>query len=120
MPLLHLPGLKFVTDLSRPKYLKNIKSIFLTMSGTNHEDRTQLQSGHLNTLDPATGLRHWRANYGRPRWDRIFEQIKTDSSNSKHIGVFTCGPKPLTRELKSLCNSHSKSGIKFKFHKENF
>ena len=90
------------------------------MSGTNHEDRTQLQSGHLNTLDPATGLRHWRANYGRPRWDRIFEQIKTDSSNSKHIGVFTCGPKPLTRELKSLCNSHSKSGIKFKFHKENF
>lgn len=90
------------------------------MSDTTHQGRTELQHGHANTLDPATGLRHWRANYGRPRWDKIFESVKQSHSNSSSIGVFTCGPKPLTRELRSLCNSHSKSGVKFKFHKENF
>ena len=93
------------------------------MSETSHTDRVTLQTGHADTLDPATGLRHWRANYGRPRWDLLFAHFaqSTTASSPREIGVFTCGPKPLTRELRSLCNAHTKSsGIDFKFHKENF
>lgn len=91
------------------------------MSETSHTDRVNLQTGHGDTIDPATGLRHWRANYGRPRWDLLFAHFTSSvASSTTDIGVFTCGPKPLTRELRSLCHSHSGANIRFKFHKENF
>ncbi|KNE58892.1 hypothetical protein AMAG_04430 [Allomyces macrogynus ATCC 38327] len=44
--------------------------------------------------------------YGRPHWPTIFEGL-TRSYPSTDIGVFCCGPKPLSHELHALCNQYT-------------
>ena len=88
------------------------------MSDMNHETAVSLQHRHDDTLDPVTGLERWRTNYGRPVWDNIFSKVALE--NSGEIGVFACGPKPLTNQLKGLCAQYSDDHRLFKFHKENF
>ncbi|KAJ3353313.1 hypothetical protein GGF32_003121 [Allomyces javanicus] len=74
--------------------------------------------------------------YGRPHWPTIFEGL-TRSYPSTDIGVFCCGPKPLSHELHALCNQYTvqaadagkrrsgsespvEIGTRFFYHKENF
>ncbi|KNE71622.1 hypothetical protein AMAG_16181 [Allomyces macrogynus ATCC 38327] len=44
--------------------------------------------------------------YGRPHWPTIFEGL-TRSYPSTDIGVFCCGPKPLSHEMHVLCNEYT-------------
>jgi hypothetical protein len=100
--------------------------IYLTMSGLTEEECVDLQYGHIDELgpsgtsvDPATGLKKWKTNYGRPKWNQLFSKFKEENKGD-NIGLFSCGPKPLTNELRSLCKIFSDSITQFKFHKENF
>ena len=88
------------------------------MSDMSQEQAAVLQCHHHDTLDPVTGLREWRTNYGRPNWENIFSKISVQTSGE--IGLFACGPKPLTNQLKELSKTYSDQNHKFKFHKENF
>ena len=38
----------------------------------------------------------------------------------KHVGVFCCGPKGISRTLHKLCNSGRYTGVTFEFNKESF
>ena len=92
------------------------------MSGLTEEECVDLQYGHIDqvtTVDPATGLKKWKTNYGRPKWNQLFSKFK-EENKGENIGLFSCGPKPLTNELRSLCKIFSDSITQFKFHKENF
>lgn len=60
---------------------------------------------------------HWFASH------HLFgSQMAVDHPNTD-IGVFFCGPKPLSAQLHKCANRHTSSvpgGTKFYYHKENF
>ena len=71
--------------------------------------------------DPITGLQS-KTNYGRPNWDSIFANIASENPTER-IGLFACGPKPLTNILKKNCmlyTHYQNSKVQFFFNKENF
>jgi len=70
--------------------------------------------------DQITGLQS-PTHFGRPNWKEIF-QDKVDKHPSSEIGVFFCGPAVLSKQLYKTCRNFTdtKSGMKFKYHKENF
>ncbi|XP_069053201.1 NADPH oxidase 3 isoform X2 [Lepisosteus oculatus] len=72
-----------------------------------------------NHRDVVTGFRE-KTFYGRPDWDREFRSI-ADAHPRRTIGVFFCGPKPLSRIIRRMCNYHSSPdprGVHFHFNKE--
>ncbi|KAI9145003.1 ferric reductase NAD binding domain-containing protein [Paraphysoderma sedebokerense] len=71
--------------------------------------------------DALTGLKSFTF-YGRPNLDNIFSGLKV-SHPETDIGVFFCGPKPLSARLHQACNKHTDSGnvgTRFYYNKENF
>ncbi|XP_071687893.1 putative respiratory burst oxidase homolog protein H [Rutidosis leptorrhynchoides] len=61
-----------------------------------------------------------KTHFARPNWKKVFQSLATTHEGSK-IGVFYCGTRALTRQLKNLCKEHSQqSTTRFDFHKENF
>ncbi|KAJ8082261.1 hypothetical protein PM082_008109 [Marasmius tenuissimus] len=61
-------------------------------------------------------------HFGRPNWDKVFGNIVAGHSNTD-VGVFFCGPRPLSNELHSMCNRYSDprfQGTRFFYKKENF
>ena len=78
-----------------------------------HTIATQEVEGALDR-DPLTGLRA-RTHYGRPNMDRIFKTIRKNHPG-KDVGVFYCGPKPMSRMLLEACNKWTEAtsrGTKF-------
>jgi len=73
-------------------------------------------------LDPITRLEA-RTKFGRPDFDTIFDELKEAHIGEK-LGVFFCGPRILSKNLRTFCMTKSpkskKNGAKFVFHKENF
>jgi len=73
-------------------------------------------------LDPITRLTT-RTKFGRPDFSTIYDELKEAHIGEK-IGVFFCGPRILSKNLRAFCMSKSpkskKTGAKFVFHKENF
>jgi len=51
--------------------------------------------------DALTGLRS-PTHYGRPVWDKIFQNMR-DLYPATDVGVFFCGPKPLGKQLHTKC-----------------
>jgi NADPH oxidase len=71
--------------------------------------------------DSITGLKS-PTYFGRPNFDQVFLNIR-ERHHGKKIGVFFCGPKPISEKLHVCCNIYSqpgKQGTKFDYHKENF
>ncbi|GAA6041202.1 hypothetical protein NBRC10512_008205 [Rhodotorula toruloides] len=61
-------------------------------------------------------------HYGRPNWDRIFASIAAEHPVSE-VGVFFCGPKPLSTILHKMCIKHTTGEAgktRFTFSKERF
>jgi len=60
-------------------------------------------------------------HFGRPNWKEIFGTIAAKHSGEE-IGVFFCGPAVLSKQLYRMATlfTSSKTGTKFKYHKENF
>uniref|UniRef100_A0A1D1XVG3 Superoxide-generating NADPH oxidase heavy chain subunit A n=1 Tax=Anthurium amnicola TaxID=1678845 RepID=A0A1D1XVG3_9ARAE len=74
-----------------------------------------------NIKDTITGLRS-PTHFGRPNWDKIFSNMR-DQYPATDVGVFFCGPKPLSKQLHTKCNLWSQGfeeGTRFYYGKENF
>ncbi|XP_001859059.2 NADPH oxidase 4 [Culex quinquefasciatus] len=56
---------------------------------------------------------------GRPKWDDVFLDFVTLYPR-KAVTLFSCGPKGLTKELKSLCRRYRKHGCNFSYFHEGF
>ena len=67
---------------------------------------------------------------GRPRWDRIFQEIRKENLG-REIGVFLCGPPAIAADLRKCSKKYSddrvankrdhiEDGTYFTFHQENF
>uniref|UniRef100_A0A672T152 Cytochrome b-245 heavy chain-like n=1 Tax=Sinocyclocheilus grahami TaxID=75366 RepID=A0A672T152_SINGR len=71
--------------------------------------------------DIITGLKQ-KTHYGRPNWDKEFEQVKQENPSSV-VGTFLCGPQALAKDLEKKCVKYSDVDprkTKFYFNKENF
>ncbi|CAL8350794.1 unnamed protein product [Lota lota] len=91
---------------NRPDYL-NLK-LFVSQT----ED---LQSMSEEKYRPLSS----RLSIGRPQWKLLFNEIR-NANKHKHVGVFCCGPKGISRTLHRLCNSGRYTGVTFEFNKESF
>eukprot|EP01102_Stenamoeba_stenopodia_P013604 TRINITY_DN4438_c0_g3_i1.p1 TRINITY_DN4438_c0_g3~~TRINITY_DN4438_c0_g3_i1.p1 ORF type:complete len:560 (-),score=66.87 TRINITY_DN4438_c0_g3_i1:1030-2709(-) len=113
--------LKEIEDEAKQRGFALKINIFFTGNLKQDKLKDVLTNANSN-LDPITQLES-RTNYGRPRWEAIFEDIRERHSNSE-IGVFFCGPKELSSKLRKTCGEftrHSeRHGCTFVFHKENF
>lgn len=69
--------------------------------------------------DPITGLKS-KTNYGRPNFEKLFQNWIERFQEISSIGVFYCGPKKLGSQIKWSCIKNSNSKINFKFHQETF
>lgn len=86
----------------------------------------QSQAHHINInsdkdIDVVTGLKQ-KTNYGRPAWDKEFEQVRKENPTSV-VGTFLCGPEALAKVLEKKCAKYSDVDprkTKFYFNKENF
>ncbi|KAJ2558318.1 hypothetical protein EV175_000846 [Coemansia sp. RSA 1933] len=76
-----------------------------------------------NGPDAVTGLYRSPTYYGRPNFNNIFEDIGMRTPGAD-IGVFFCGPKPMSRTLRKISrkwtDNFKYNGTSFVFHKENF
>ncbi|KAH0581050.1 hypothetical protein H2248_012188 [Termitomyces sp. 'cryptogamus'] len=69
--------------------------------------------------DTITSLRA-PTHFGRPNWDRVFSSIAGKHPQTD-VGVFFCGPAPLSKTLHQMSNKYSQAkGTRFFFGKENF
>jgi predicted ferric reductase len=69
--------------------------------------------------DTLTGLES-KTTYGRPRFDKIFENIAAAHSG-KDVGVFFCGNPAIAAQLSNVSRKYSSvTDTRFIFHKENF
>jgi NADPH oxidase len=91
---------------------------------------TQARAAVKNNADRQdiwTGLES-KTLYGRPNFDADFQSIIDENWNidtRRDVGVFVCGPKPLVKQLQTLCikmndSSRSKNTARFYLNKENF
>jgi hypothetical protein len=69
-------------------------------------------------FDPVTGLRQ-KTNYGRPDWTKLFSEF-SKTHNGRTNGVFVCGPKVISTQLRENCVQFTDRSTKFVFNKENF
>ncbi|TNN72713.1 Cytochrome b-245 heavy chain [Liparis tanakae] len=63
-----------------------------------------------------------KTHYGRPAWDKEFEQVRKENPTSV-VGTFLCGPSVLATVLSKKCAKYSDVDprkTKFYFNKENF
>ncbi|CAJ1058866.1 NADPH oxidase 1 [Xyrichtys novacula] len=93
--------------------------LFLTGWDQSHTDYEG--ANFDKDTDVVTGLRQ-KTNYGRPVWDKEFEQVRKENPTSV-VGTFLCGPEALAKVLEKKCAKYSDVDprkTKFYFNKENF
>ncbi|OTF83735.1 hypothetical protein BLA29_000768 [Euroglyphus maynei] len=67
-----------------------------------------------------TGLQA-KTHFGRPNFKVFFESLQYEHQNVERVGVFSCGPNPMTNSVQQACDQlNRKEGIIFKHHFENF
>lgn len=68
-----------------------------------------------------TGLRS-TTHFGRPRLEDFLQSLKFEHPQAKHIGVFSCGPAPMTLSVNDACSTVNKyEGYpQYTHHFENF
>ncbi|KAG1930038.1 NADPH oxidase [Pimephales promelas] len=93
--------------------------LYLTGWDQSHADHAMV---HFDKdTDIITGLKQ-KTHYGRPNWDREFEQVRQENPSSV-VGTFLCGPQALAEVLEKKCVKYSDVDprrTKFYFNKENF
>ncbi|KAM5229344.1 NADPH oxidase 3 [Ctenodactylus gundi] len=93
--------------------------IFLT--GWDENQAIHIALHWDQNTDVITGLKQ-KTFYGRPDWNKEFKQIAY-SHPSSSIGVFSCGPKALSKTLQRMCHVYSSvdpRGVHFYYNKESF
>ncbi|XP_046910014.2 dual oxidase 2 [Dermatophagoides farinae] len=67
-----------------------------------------------------TGLQA-KTHFGRPNFKVFLESLQYEHRNVERVGVFSCGPNPMTNSVQQACDQlNRKEGIIFKHHFENF
>lgn len=67
-----------------------------------------------------TGLKA-KTHFGRPNFNVFFESLQQEHRDVERVGVFSCGPNPMTNSVQQACDRmNRKEGIIFKHHFENF
>ncbi|KAJ2330759.1 hypothetical protein GGI00_003557 [Coemansia sp. RSA 2681] len=76
-----------------------------------------------NGRDAVTGLYRSPTYYGRPNFDKIFEDIGTRNPETD-IGVFVCGPKTMSRSIRGIKQKWNRvlkpNKTRFVLHEEKF
>ena len=91
---------------------------------TQHLKLNEIRNITLNRdreRDVITGLGS-RTQFGRPKMDDHFTKISRNHPGTD-VGVFCCGPKPLSDSIERCCSKFTHSvthGVRFHFGKENF
>ena len=84
-------------------------SIYLT-GKVGEDDMNNIMVHEVGAeTDTITSLRA-PTHFGRPNWDTVFENI-AGRHPSTDVGVFFCGPQPLSKKLHSMCNKYSDPGL---------
>lgn len=89
--------------------------------GWDNEEREFIIETVYEPRDSITRLRS-KTNFGRPNFGEIFKNLAYKHANES-IGVFFCGPKLMSKQLKATCTKYSnfdRLGTRFIFNKENF
>uniref|UniRef100_A0A8B9H3J4 FAD-binding FR-type domain-containing protein n=1 Tax=Astyanax mexicanus TaxID=7994 RepID=A0A8B9H3J4_ASTMX len=93
----------------------------LYLTGWDHTHAAQVMVNFDKDTDVITGLKQ-KTHYGRPNWDKEFEQVRHENPSSV-VGTFLCGPPALATDLERRCVKYSDVDprkTKFYFNKENF
>ncbi|KAI1898120.1 hypothetical protein AGOR_G00069080 [Albula goreensis] len=93
----------------------------LYLTGWDHSHAAHVMVHFDDDKDVITGLKQ-KTHYGRPNWDKEFEQIRKENPTSV-VGTFLCGPQVLATTLEKKCIKYSDVDprkTKFYFNKENF
>ncbi|XP_045400579.1 NADPH oxidase 3 [Lemur catta] len=93
--------------------------IFLTGWDENQAIHIALHWDENN--DVITGLKQ-KTFYGRPHWNNEFKRIAYNHPSSS-VGVFSCGPKSLSKTLQRMCHLYSSAdprGVHFYYNEESF
>lgn len=94
-------------------------NIYLTAK-VQEDDMTNIIVQDVGAEKDAITLLRAPTHFGRPNWDRVFPSV-ADKHPDTDVGVFFCGPPPLSRQLHQMCNKYSTpGGTRFFFGKENF
>ncbi|KAJ8351183.1 hypothetical protein SKAU_G00226590 [Synaphobranchus kaupii] len=99
----------------------NFLTYKLYLTGWDHSHMAHVNVHFDEDTDVVTGLKQ-KTHYGRPNWDREFEQICKENPTSV-VGTFLCGPAVLAKTLEKKCIKYSDVDLrktKFYFNKENF
>uniref|UniRef100_A0A4W5PTX4 NADPH oxidase 1 n=1 Tax=Hucho hucho TaxID=62062 RepID=A0A4W5PTX4_9TELE len=93
----------------------------LYLTGWDQSHATHVMVHADADTDVVTGLKQ-KTNYGRPNWDKEFEQVCKENPTSV-VGTFLCGPVVLATVLSKKCVKYTDMDprkTKFYFNKENF
>ncbi|XP_041694113.2 cytochrome b-245 heavy chain [Coregonus clupeaformis] len=93
----------------------------LYLTGWDQSHATHVMVHADEDTDVVTGLKQ-KTNYGRPNWDKEFEQVRKENPTSV-VGTFLCGPAVLGTVLSKKCVKYTDVDprkTKFYFNKENF
>ncbi|XP_043919396.1 NADPH oxidase 3 [Protopterus annectens] len=99
----------------------NFLSYHIFLTGWDESQAAHIVLHHDDKADVITGLKH-KTFYGRPNWNAEFKELVQNHTGTD-IGVFYCGPKPLSTILRKLCNMHSSpypQGVRFHYNKESY
>ena len=67
-----------------------------------------------------TGLRSV-THFGRPKFEQFFKKLKAHHKDVPRIGVFSCGPPPMTDNVNAACIKNNEfEGPIMQHHFENF
>jgi Ferric reductase NAD binding domain len=56
---------------------------------------------------------------GRPNWNYLFNYWAS-LYQKESMNVYSCGPKPLNKEVHKICRNYNKRGFNFKYLHEAF
>ncbi|XP_052374208.1 cytochrome b-245 heavy chain-like [Oncorhynchus keta] len=93
----------------------------LYLTGWDQSHATHVMVHVDADTDVVTGLKQ-KTNYGRPNWDKEFEQVCQENPTSV-VGTFLCGPVVLATVLSKKCVKYTDVDprkTKFYVNKENF
>ncbi|OWF54042.1 dual oxidase 2-like isoform X1 [Mizuhopecten yessoensis] len=122
---------EWMTDIIREVENNDLKSfvdvhIFITQFKEKFDFRTTMLyicERHFQKVAGKslfTGLSA-TTHFGRPQFQDILRSIGTEHPKVNRVGVFSCGPPPMTNTLDKTCSDLNKiQGTIFKHHFENF
>lgn len=90
--------------------------IYLTGKLNRHE-HLNIVLNDTKGVDALTKLKT-RTNYGRPKWTKIFGDLKRNHTGK--VGVYFCGPEVMDKALTKVCEEFSGDRVVFEYHKDNF